>query len=196
VLASCGDSDSRYGAARAALQAGELRLADARARESTDARASFLRGNIAFAQSLQAEQQATTMGSEPFAWDVAIQYIDRALDHWTRAALSRADWPAARRNVERALLKREDLRRKKKEAEKELERQSEAQPRPQPQPEAKPTGGEEKITEEAQIEAQLTPLSDGEVVRLLDRLVEKEKEKRDLRRSEGDKRLAEGELGW
>ena len=50
--------------------------------------------------------------------------------------------------------------------------------------------------EEAAIEAQLTPLSEGEVVRLLDRLVEKEKEKRDLRRSEGDKRLAEGELGW
>ena len=197
LLAGCaGESASKYDAALAALREGELRQADSHARESTEMRAGFLRGNIAFAQCLLAEEQAVTMAAEPFAWDIAIQYADHALGHWAQAAASRDDWPEARRNVERALLKLDDLRRKKAKAEEELKRKSEPQPRPQPQPQAQPAGGDQKITEDAEIEAQMKPLSEEQVTQLLDRLAAKEKEKRTLREKEGAKRLADGELGW
>ena len=73
----------------------------------------FLRGNIAFARCAQASRQARTPLAEPFAFDVAIRHAEKARAFWEQAAMGRDDWPAARRNVERALLVLRDLRREK-----------------------------------------------------------------------------------
>lgn len=100
----------------AALRAGRLTDAEAAA-ERAAARGGpaaypmrdFLLGNAAFARTARAESQASGPEAEPFAFDVAIAHVDLALAAWVRAATSRRDWPEARRNVERALMKRAEL---------------------------------------------------------------------------------------
>ena len=99
ALAGCGGPESSFDVALAAFRAGELRLAEARARESDAPEATFLRGNIAYAQSEVAEEQAATMGAEPFAWDIALNYIESALGHWKRAAMTPSTRPRPLRAV-------------------------------------------------------------------------------------------------
>ena len=123
----------------------ELRRAEEEANRVADPHGLFLRGNVAFADCLVAEKQAATAAAEPFAFDVAIALADKAARLWADAAMSREDWPAARRNVERALLKAAELRRRKSQA----EQQRRPDPKPQPKPNPKPQPeGKKKVTEE------------------------------------------------
>jgi hypothetical protein len=67
------------------------------------ARRDFLLGNASYQRSEHAEEEAAQPEAELSAYPRAIQHARDARDHWIRAALSRRDWPEARRNVERAI---------------------------------------------------------------------------------------------
>lgn len=201
LVAGCaGPGADAYDRALAALAAGDAREA-ARAAAETAASADpevaalgeFLRGNAAFALCEGTARQAETPGSEPFAFDVAIGYGRQAARFWQSAAMSRDDWPAARRNVERALLKLEELKRKKAAADRERAKQAKPQPRPRPLPRVKPP--EEKEAANAD-DGAIRALSPDEVRRLIARLAEKEKEKRELRAAARKARSAGVERDW
>ncbi len=190
LLCACGqDAGDR---AVAALRAGDWRGAEAWAKQLAPAQRDFVRGNVAFAHCEMAERQASSPAAEPFAWDVAISYGQRARDFWKHAAMSRNDWPEARRNVERALLKLDELAQKKKQAEQ--RRQSNPKPKPKPKPQGDPQGKEE--TQQPKDQPQLRELTAEQVLRLLDKLAVKEKEKIALRRSHRKVRMAEVERDW
>ncbi len=188
-----------YNRGLAALRAGDLRDADASATKAASrggaesvALAVFLRGNAAFALSGLAERQADTVEAEPFAFDIAIEYARAARNHWQRAAVTRDDWPEARRNVERAIRKIEELVGKKREAAARRERRPEALPDPVRKP-----GVEQRPTEEeSPIDPQLAELSSEDVLKLIERLAEKEREKVALRRSHRRKLMEEVEKDW
>ena len=179
VLLVCACGDNAGERAVAALRAGDWRGAETRAKELAPPLRDFVRGNVAFAHCEMAERQASSPAAEPFAWDVAIRYGERARDFWKHAAMSRPDWPEARRNVERALLKLDELAQKKKETER--RRQSDKKPQPKPKPQGDPQGKDE--TQQPKDQPQLQELTPEQVLRLLDKLAEKEKEKVALRRS-------------
>lgn len=87
--------------------------AAARGGAEFQALADFLRGNIFYARCELAERESLGPQAGPSALDVAIALAQSAADAWQRAAMSREDWPQARRNVERALAKLEQLQNKK-----------------------------------------------------------------------------------
>ena len=203
LLAGCGGGESAaalFGRALDALGDNRPREAEAAAEaaarrggEPYAALLDFLRGNTAFSRCLLAEKQAAMPQSEPFAYDLAINYARSARDAWRRAAASRADWPRARRNVERALLKIEDLERQKAQRERPRKR---TDPQPKPRPKAKPTPKSEPTPpKEAKPELQVEELPPAELKKLLDRLAQREREKRALRRSQRKARMA-GERDW
>jgi len=207
-LCACGGPDegavAAYNRALAAMRAGEPRVAATEAEHAAaldDGRvhelAIFLKGNAVYAQCLTAELAAGTDAAEPFAFDVAITYGESALDLWTRAAMLRDDWPAARRNAERALRKLRDLRRKKAEAEDKQRKRNDPKPKPQPPkpPPINPDPGK-KVDEDPTTKVRTAELSPDEVIRLMDRLAEKEKEKLEVRRSERKKRAGSTERDW
>lgn len=191
-----------YDRALAALRCGELANAEAGAdlaREKGGAdfvgRTAFIRGSVAHLRSTQAEATAAEMPeSGPTAFDAAIAYEGLALRSWREAALSRADWPEARRNVERALIRLEDLTRRKIEADrlrretrkKETEKEAEFKPLPDAE---KPE--EEAKSEAADPGAQKVELSPAQVKALLEKLGEKEKAKLLLRRGSQTRPLSE-----
>jgi len=166
--------------ALAALRTGDVGAAEAAAERAAarggDAfagRREFVRGNVAFARGQRAAAQAETVEAEPFAFDAAIALVEAAAASWQRAAQSRDDWPQARRNVERALLRLDELKRKKAAAEAKRKRKEPDQPKPLPAPDPR------------RPEAQLPPvreLSADELARVFDLLAAKEKEKLTLRR--------------
>ena len=95
--------------ALAALCAGDLVAAQAaveRARSADDesARGEFTAGNVAFARARLAARQARSAEAEPFAWELALRFVDEARNRWTRSLLLGADGhgQAAARNIERA----------------------------------------------------------------------------------------------
>ena len=189
LLASCGDA--AFDRTLAELRKGEVRRAEQASADVTEPHRAFLRGNIAFAECLLAEKQAMTAAAEPFAFDIAIALADKAERFWSDAAMAR-DWPEARRNVERALLKAAELRRRKSDA----ERQRRPDPKPQPKPKPKPQpDGKKKVTEEDPDQnPMLRELPPDEVLRIFETLSEKEQEKRSMRRKERAKRS--GERDW
>ena len=203
LLCSCGGAAAdAYERALAALRNGELSNAEAFAEEAAAlgdeevvARAEFLRGNAAFARCWIAEVQATQPGAEPFAFDVAIAFADKARRLWQLAAMSRPDWPQARRNVERALLKLEELK-NKKQAREDERKKTDPQPQPRKKPTPTPTTPEDKRAEDAKDDPQLKELSPEEVVRLIEKLAQKEREKLGLRRAERKTRMAGVERDW
>jgi hypothetical protein len=187
-----------FNRALAALRAGDLTDAEAAAEEAAArgtpeiaALGDFARGNAAYERCRMAERQASTAAAEPFALDVAITYAKKARGLWQRAAMSRSDWPEARRNVERALLKAEELQRKKADQEEPPRKKTDPRPKPRPPPAPRPDA-EQAPT----VEPQLKELDPDEVLRLLDKLAEKEREKRALRRSHRRMRMAEVERDW
>lgn len=193
LLAAC-SGDPAYERALAALGAGELaRCEEAIGGIHDPAAAAFFRGNVAFARCVEAEKQASTPEAEPFAFDVALQYGRKALAGWTEALLSReADWPEARRNAERALLKLAELEEKKSNAERERRKENAPSPRPVPPP---PPVAPAKEKEESATDPALlrTELSEAEVARVLETLARKEREKAALRRAH--RRTAPGQEG-
>jgi hypothetical protein len=196
---SAASAESLYDRALTALADGDLRDAEdslgrARERDRDDLSPlfSFLAGDIAYARAQVAGRQAATPEAEPFAFDVAIQYASSARDAFAAAAASREDWPAARRNVERALRLLADLARQKAEKQNPPKRRPEPQPEPKPLP--PPEGPGQK--QEVPAEAQLSTLSPEEVRRLLDLLAEKEREKLATRRKHRAEKMAGAEKDW
>lgn len=116
----------------------------------------FVRGNAAFARSEAAEQL-----------DLRIALAEDAVAAWRAAAMTR-DWPEARRNVERGLLRLREL----------YERRSGKEPKPpEPRPpqERPPPGREDGPETEAKLEK--GELAEAQVLRLLELLREKEDRK-------------------
>ena len=161
---------------------------------------SFLRGPLTRSELLRLRDggvsPAGTAAAEPFAFDVAIAYAEKARRFWQLAAMDRPDWPEARRNVERALLKLEELKRRKAEWEEQRRRDADPRPRPQPKPRPQPGTEREEVEQEAADLAQLQELSPEAVRRLLEKLAEKEREKLALRRAEREKRTEGVERDW
>lgn len=190
-----------YDRSLATLAAGDLRAAASAAEEAKAAGdpevatlAAFLEGNVLYARAENAGRQADTPMAEPFAFDVAISLAKKARDRWAAAAMTREDWPAARRNVERALLLVAELEAKK------AARQNRPPPVPEPKISPKilppPPGEGEKTEEEIAAEAAKTELSPEEVRLLYERLAAKEREKAEIRRQRQREKSADVERDW
>ena len=148
----------------------------------------FVRGNAAFALSLEMEAEAER--GDPEAGKMAYQAAEDALAYWQRAAASRPKWPAARRNVERGLLRMEALRERKQDAEKPPEDELP----PDPVPPETPEDGEPPEASTAKIETADLPAE--KVGTLLEVLIERERRKRDFRRAQRRARGVEVERDW
>jgi len=155
ALGGCGNP---YEETTAALRAGDLGRAVA-ASKGTEWEA-FVRGNAAFARCDEVEQL-----------DMKIALAEDALAAWRVAAMSR-DWPEARRNVERGLLKLQQLYEKRS--------GKESKP-PQPKPPLPQPGREEGPETEAKLEK--GELADAQVLKLLELVREKERRKLAERRA-------------
>lgn len=153
----------------------------------------FLFGNSSYARCERSEARADLPEAEPFAYDVAILQAEKARIAWQTAAVRRGDWPAARRNVERALLKLEQLRRKKQEKVDEQKKKEKPDPpkNDPPEPEV-----EEEEVEQPALEPSLQELSPDQVQRLLEKLALKEREKRAMRQAERRERTSAGTRDW
>ncbi len=157
----------------------------------------FLRGNAAWARCTIAELQASGPEAEPFAFQVAIGHAEAALGHWQEAARTRHDWPAAARNVERALRKIRELRVQKTAAERrKAQRPKPEGAEPQPQQPPPPDPDRPPSTEAAELTAQNMALPPELVLRLLQRLDAKEREKNELRRAEQERPGTRAERDW
>lgn len=192
-----GEANLYFNRALAALRIGNLSDAEVAAGELVAAdddewraRSDFLLGNAAFARCVLAEKQAATVEAEPFAFQIAIRYGEKARDLWISAAMSRPDWPAARRNVERAQLMLESLRGRKRDAERKQN------PRPEPTPKPLPDPGKTAPDPEPVPEAAITELSPEQVRALFERLARKEREKRAVREKRRTERMAGVERDW
>lgn len=186
--------------ALAALRVGRFTDAQAAATQMRErggerfaAAQAFLLGSIGWARSERAEAAARLRDAEPGAWDSAIRGAEQARDGWSAAAASRDDWPAARRNVERALRRIDELRRAQAEQQREMKRTSKSDPEPLPPPDQpEPEPG----TEQAPHEPQVAPLPPEQVQRLFDRLLAKEREKLAQREAERSSRPSTVERDW
>jgi hypothetical protein len=102
------------------------------------------------------------------------------------------DRAAARRNAERALIAIDDFTKRKKEAEKKLSPRPEPKPAPLPPP-PDPNRSEEDKPDE---DPTRTALSPDRVLRLLEVLAKKEKEKVESRKRTREERMREVEKDW
>lgn len=155
----------------------------------------FLIGNVAFERCALAERQAEAPLAEPMAWDVALAFADSARASWQAAAVSRPDWPEARRNVERALRRIEELLRRKEAAAAQAARAGSTEPRieeSQAPPDSE-AGPEERLTEERPIAPVEAELTGEELAQLPERLLERERAKVELRRSRRMRLQTEGD---
>lgn len=157
-------------------------MAAIRGGASFAARRDFLLGLAAFGRALRARAEAELPGADPSAWQRAMRACREAVAHWARATVRRGEWPAARRNAERALRELERLRRL---AERAAERRL-SRPRAQEVETRRPVGADagtrrRPLDREARPEQEPGAVSEEEIVRLLARLAEREREKRRLR---------------
>ena len=227
VTGGCGDRHDRARAnaldasAFEALKAGRFEDAEKTATEAAreggtdfEARRDFLRGAAAFAKSELAEEMSKRPDAEPTALEFAIARAEDALAAWRTAASSREDWPEARRNVERALLRLARLRAEKaskdpKNADKPPEPGDPKAPplpkpgiTPPPPPPALPPSpppadgtGMDPAPKPSPV-AEKPDLSPAEVLRLLEVLRAKDEEKVVKRRAERRVRSSDVEKDW
>lgn len=208
----CGvDADARlvFDRALAALQAGDLRAAEFSADKAL-VRAGLLQGaafedlrvflfaNVAVRRSMRAEAEAELIDADPTAFTRAILHVDEAVELWKTLVVGRdrKEWPAARRNLERALKRRADLETRREEAEARQNRKKEQElheiPEEEPEDaEARPEEQEEKAR--PQLLAELSP---QELARLFEKLEALEKEKRELRGERQRVRSRDVEKDW
>jgi len=162
-------------------------LADARDR----ADGAFLLGLAAFQRAERAEAAAKLQDPEPGAFDAALQAVDQAIGQWLAADRARDGWPEAVRNAERAAHKRRQLQQDRAAAERDR-----PQSRKEPAPEARPKT--ESDPEPQQVDPELTAaaLPAQELARLLDRLQQREREKRLVRQAQQRAAASAGERDW
>lgn len=189
-----------YDRALAALALGELEVAESSVAAAAErggpafaARRDFVRGNVAFRRSEAAEAEAARADADATARERVVAHAEDALAFWRLAAASREDWPEARRNVERALLRLSRLR----------ERRGDGGGRPRPEgPDApgRPRPPSEASREEPGAPPPGTPeaepLPPERILRVLDLLRAKEAEKLRLRRERMRARAVAGERDW
>lgn len=146
----------------------------------------FLRGNEAFAASVALETEGRRPGGDPEALKAAVMRAEDALAFWQGAAKTRADWPEARRNVERGLLRLARLREKKG---------GRRPPPPRPPPPTPPDDTEDPPPA-PQPRLLTAELPAARVLDLLDLLQVREREKRKVRRAWRTTRAADVEKDW
>ena len=157
----------------------------------------FVFGSAAFARCELAKAETELTDPDPTAFGRAIAHAEQARDAWQRAATSRADWPEARRNVERALLALDDLLARKREADRNRRSKREQTARTPDDPEQRdPDALVEEVEQDPVPQQGATDLPPGHLERLLAMLAEKEKEKRALRRARQQVRSVRVEKDW
>lgn len=185
----------------AALRAGVVRNAEASIEKAVvrgglerfGAARDFLYGNAAFVRCLRSEAEASLPEAPPFAYDLAIQEGEAAVAAWKQAVMKRPGWPAARRNVERALRKVEELRAKKAAAPEPPKKKDPPKP---PEPPEPPPDAEVKSQKEVKVQAQMKELTAEQLGGLLEKLGQKEREKRAVRREERKSSRVRVERDW
>jgi hypothetical protein len=191
--AAAGDAappELQFDLALAALRAGNLGLAEAAAERAAArggarfaARREFLLGNVAFARCELAAAQAGGPEAEPFAFDAAIAFAERALRCWATAAADAAGWPAAERNAERALRRIASLHdRKRAAAERRPERLADPRLRAGTAPQPEPPAPEDPGRLRRDPSVALSGAGALPAERLLEQLARKEQQKQALRR--------------
>ena len=197
-------SDPRllFDQALASLQLGESRAAEISAEKALAFGGEefrwlrdFVAGNAAFARSRLAGEKADRPEAEPFLFELAIREVERARDHWIRAAEARGEWPEARRNIERALLELRRLRKAQDEAE-EKQKKKEPDPPPEEPPPEEPPDEDPPPPEEPPPAPEPSRLSPRELARLLELLAAREKDKLQLRQDHRRVRSADVERDW
>jgi len=199
------DAPLVFSRALAALQAGDLRTAEFSAEKALvrggadfeDLRL-FLFANVAIRRSMRAEAEADLRDADPTAFSRAIAHVEEAREMWKGLVLRTADddWPAARRNLERALRKLDELEAKREEAEAKQNKKKEKDQEEQSEEdiedtEAQPEEQEDKATPQAQLD-----LSSMELAQLFEQLKELELEKRKLRHERQRVRSRNVEKDW
>lgn len=155
--------------------------------------AAFLLAHAAYLRSQQAEAAARLPDAEPRAWDAALSSCRAAVAAWMRAdTLAAAGWPAAVRNAERAVRRLAELERLRDEA----ERQKPPAKKEPDQPEQKPQQKPDEKPEEQDPEMMRTKMSPEEVAKLLERLGQKDREKRMARTAQQRAGATAGERDW
>jgi len=196
-----------YDRALSALRAGALAEAETAAQRAAlrggaefAARRDFLLGNVAFARCDLAQRAATAPGAEGGEYDAAIAQAEVARSAWQRAQVARPDWPAARRNAERAERRLAELEKLRGEA---FERKKQREERPVLEPEAAEGAPPPEPTDDTRTEEELrtdrepvVELSAEEIAHLLDDLSAKEQEKLALRRQRREAQREPVEKDW
>jgi hypothetical protein len=145
-----------------------------------EAVATFRKASAAYARSEAFEAQARKGDAE--AGKLAMKCAEDALAWWQWAAATRPDWPQARRNVERALLRLSALRDHAK--------------APQPKQKAKGDEKEQDKPPEPPPTPETADLPAAQVLGLLDVLRAREREKLRLRRAQRRARGGDVERDW
>jgi hypothetical protein len=199
AAARAGEPDEAESAAGAAAARGGPEFAELRG---------FLRGNAAYSRAETFEFQADLPAAPPDCLDRAIGEAQAARDAWTRAASDRRGWPAAERNARRAAILLDHLKAKKASgatnaakvqggrpriAEAKPQDRADAPPLPEP---PRPQRDSKPPIAAAPGAAEETPLTRADVLKLLDRLDAKEREKLDLRRARRAEQPADVERDW
>lgn len=203
-----------FDAALAAVRAGDPVAARSRLRQAWSARGAegavdeltFLEGVVGVAEAEVSAAQARSVESEPFAWDIAIGTATSAMESFRKAAASRDDWPAARRNAERARLMVLAFRREKAASdpagrkastpEVRLIPKDTAQGESQPDPSIPGEPGGQEGDAAAEDAARIAELAPEDLPRLLEILGRKDEEKRTLRKEARSARSAGVEKDW
>lgn len=192
-----------YDRALAALRAGRLvdaefsaEKAAARGGDEFTGLRDFLLGSAAFMRCLRAELEASLPDAEPTAYARAIRHAEAALEFWQNATASRSDWPAARRNAERALLKLQELQQKKAEADANQDSKKAKPPEQQPTPPDLEPDPEQRPEQQPVPQQDPGMLTTAQLAKILDKLAEKEAEKRKLRRAQQQRPSVRVEKDW
>lgn len=152
----------------------------------------FVVGLAEFSRAEIAGGQARLPGADPGAYDRAIQKAAAAAAAFQRASLlhRESDWPAARRNAERAATLRTELQRQRDAAERDRKREGDQKP-----DETKPDEILE-IEPPLPVPEDLGLLSATDLQAMLQRLRRAEQEKRDVRRAVHAARSGSAEHDW
>lgn len=189
-----------FNRALAALRSGALveaevaaEVAAARGGADYEALRDFLFGNVAFARCDQAERLTRRPEAGLIAYDRALTHARDARDAWQAAVWRRSDWPEARRNVERAVLRIARLEQEREEAKRKAQKRKKKPDPPKDDPDENRRKERRRIPKGG---PQLMELTPAQVRRLFEKLSQKEREKVRLRLREQQARRVDVEQDW
>lgn len=204
-MAGCGRSASvelMDRAAREALAARKFVDAEVAAEKAALLDPSYVgvrfqvRGAAAYGRSLVSEAAAEMPGAAPALFDVARKQTELAREAWRSALQWEPHSEQIRRNLERAVRRIELLMEKKRFAD-EARRNAPKRPRPVPKDEGSASGTPEaKGSTDAPIEIAVEDLPPEGARRVLERALEKQREKKDTRRVRRDVPMPAVEKDW